>query len=79
MTTLTPEVAAPLAAAVLNSICTRDELEDILRKRKVGLYGRLRKWEMARAVAGDNPQEVFAADQQRQKDYRIRRSELLNQ
>ena len=73
--TLTEEtsVSSLLAAQVLDHICTRDELEDILRRRGVGLYGRLRKWEMARAVAGDEPEEVFAADQIRQKVYRTNR------
>ena len=65
-----PNIAPQLAAQVLNQICTKDDLRSILQRRKVGLYGRLRKAEMARAVAGDEPEEVLALDQARQKNYR---------
>jgi hypothetical protein len=68
--TLTNEA---LAAAVLNDICTRDELESILRSRKIGLYGRLRKEEMAQVVAGHNASELLNTERKRQLDYRARR------
>lgn len=66
-------------AAVLEFLTenlTREDLEDILRNRKVGFYGRLLKKEMAKAVAGLNPDEVYELDRQRQSDYRARRQEV---
>jgi hypothetical protein len=69
-------VASQQAAQVLNQICSKDELRAILQNRNIGLYGRLRKAEMARVVAGDEPAEVLACDQVRQKNYRTQRKEL---
>lgn len=68
MTTLTNPIAAEQAAAVLNQICTKDDLRAILQNRSIGLYGRLRKAEMALVVAGD--EEPLTFDQERQKNYR---------
>lgn len=59
----------PQAAQILNTICTRDELEDIIRKRGFGFYGRLLKWEMAQVVAGVSPQEFFNTERARQQRY----------
>lgn len=68
--TLTNEA---LAAAVLNECFTRDELETVLRNRSIGLYGRLRKEEMAQVVAGHNASELLNTERKRQLDYRARR------
>ena len=57
----------------LNENLTREDLEDILRNRKIGWYGRLRKHEMAQAIAGVHAQEVFDTERERNRTYRQRR------
>ena len=61
------------AALVLNQILLRDELEDIMRKRKCGHYGRLRKREMADFIAGNNSDQVIQLEKERQLKYRNNR------
>ena len=67
---MTNLVTEEQAALVLNQILLRDELEEIMRKRKCGHYGRLRKREMANFVAGCNAEEVVELERQRQLQYR---------
>lgn len=64
------------AALVLNSFLLRDELEDIMRRRNCGHYGRLRKREMADYVAGNNAADVIELERQRQLTYRLAKQAL---
>lgn len=72
------EIAQQAVISFLNEQLTCEDLQGILRNRKVGLYGRLRKAEMAQAVAGVDADEVFLRDRNRQRAYRDKRQATMN-